>query len=424
MFYQFIRWYFGVMVKMYFRKVYITGTENVPEGKPVIYASNHPAGFIEAIILTTNVKQPIHFLVLGSFLTSKLLQWFFKGVKMVPIFRRDIAGSRSIEKNKSTFEYVYNELKENAHILIYPEAKTKFLYKVRPLKKGIARMARGFLKRGSHSELYIVPVGVNFNFPTRFRSDVFFQIGEPIKFDNIDGEEAPWLKNMIDRTAEGMKKLVFDVDSEARHSAVQELVEIFHYQEQNGLDLNKGPYIKDSGHVQVIRDFVSKLDNFDDDEFEVLRSKLTSYTTFRKQKKLTERSISNRSKISVLHYILLIVGFPLFLIGVLLHGLTFLGGYIVKQNIVKRVEYKAGVAGAVPTILILIFIILSIIFSFVFHWGFAILAFMLPFSLFFMVFYYDFAKLLFCKFKITLLSQKEKEILLSLRNEIFKYLKP
>ena len=420
MFYQFMKWYLGWMVKLYFRRVYSKGTELVPDGEPAIFASNHPAGFVEPIILTTNLRQDIHFLVLGSFLTKKWLKWFFNGVKMVPIYRRDIAGDQSIEKNQSTFQYVYDSLEKNSHILIYPEAKTHFIYKLRPLKKGIARMSRGFLKKGTHDKMYIVPAGVNFIHVTRFRSDVFFNVGEPIKLDDWNGDEAKWLKSTINKTSEGMSKVMFNVADESRHASVQDMVEIKHYELQNKADVMVPAFVKAPDHVESIMEVVRKLDEKDPKAFSDLQEKLTDYIEKRKRRKLHERVMGRRGKFSLWHVLLLIIGLPLAIVGFALNAFSLLSSWWVKAKLVKRVEYKAGVASAISTVLTLVFFIVLLILGLIIHYYLLILAILLPVSLYFLIYYLDLGSLFLQSIRYRLTPKSERVDLLKIRDELLR----
>lgn len=419
MFYQFMKWYLGWMIKLYFRRVYSAGLEKIPDGKPAIFASNHPAGFTEPIILATNVRQPVHFLVLGSFLRSWYLKWFFKGVKMVPIYRRDITGNQTIEKNKRTFEYVNNALKQNAHILIYPEAKTQFIYKVRPLRKGIVRMAYSFLSEKTHNALYIVPLGVNYLSPAGFRSDVFLEIGEPILLDETEGQEREWYIDKLDRIASGMKKPVFNVEDEDRHSTVQQLVQLYHNGHNHKPDILSRSYKRATNYVNKIRLFVDKLDQLDKDVFEDIKGRTELYLEKLNAKKLDDFIVKASYPLNAVFWLLLLTGWPLFILGAMLNSFSLIAGYLIRKNLVQRVEYKAAVSAAVPAGFNLILFVVLIVLGFMLQPILLVFAFLTPLSIYFFVYYYDLLKIVFQKLKWKLLSSKERSELLALRKDIF-----
>jgi 1-acyl-sn-glycerol-3-phosphate acyltransferase len=418
MFYRFMKWYLRWMVKLHFRRIYVAGTDSIPDGHPAIFASNHPSGFMEPIILATSARQPIHFLVLGSYLRSKWLQWFFRGVKMVPIYRQDITGNQTVEKNRATFAFVHDALKQNAHILIYPEAQTHFIYKTRPLRKGIVRMAYGFLKEKTHEAMFIVPVGVNFIWPSRFRSDVFLQVGEPIRLDETEGEEQNWYREKLAMIFRGMQKVMFDVRDETRHPAVQQLVQLFHNSRVKEPESMVRTVRRAEKYVQEVRDFVGRLNDLSDGEFAALKSELQSYTTHLKEKGLNDRVVRERFLLGPREIILLLLGWPFFLLGAMLNGFSLFAGWWVKRNLVKKLEYKASVSAAVPAVLTLIMVMLSLILGFFIHPAVWLFALGLPLSMYLFIYYLDLLELLFLKWKWHRISRKERTGLLEKRSRI------
>src|SRR5690606_34707648 len=50
----------------------------------------------------------------------------------------------------------------------------------RPLKKGVARMVFGAYEHLGHDRLKVIPVGVNYSRPHKFRSKLFYNVGQPL----------------------------------------------------------------------------------------------------------------------------------------------------------------------------------------------------------------------------------------------------
>jgi hypothetical protein len=101
---------------------------------------------------------------------------------MIPIFRmRDTTGFSGVKSNFSTFEACYAGLKSGKIIMIFPEGRTVLEKRLRPLQRGLVRIAFGTLERYPELEdLYIVPVGVNFTDGERPRGKVMINFGEPL----------------------------------------------------------------------------------------------------------------------------------------------------------------------------------------------------------------------------------------------------
>ncbi len=422
--YYFMKWYLGWMAKLYYRRVYFRGYELIPDGKPAIFASNHPAAFMEPIILGSSVRVPLSFLVLASYVKNRWLQWFFRSLKMVPIYRADISGRETIQKNESTFRYVYETLRSNAHVLIFPEASTSFIYKLRPLKKGIARMSVGFLNENPDKDLYIVPAGVNFINPGKFRSDVFIHIGTPVAVHEMhETEEAFRLNAIVKATSDGMQQVVYDIEEEGRHTTASILIEMYN-NEQGGAPGVFGKIWRHNGkHVQLIKDLTTKINDLSAETFGTLEQKVLTYNNILRRKGLSDVEIL-KGKIPVVPLTFFtIIGFPFFLLSLCLNFFNLGAAWYLRKYRVERKEFEAPVTGAVSAITLLVYAILFIFLALFIHPGFLLLVVAVPLSLVFGVYYYDWAKLLTGFIKFNLLSSLKQNELIQLRHQILELLK-
>lgn len=170
-----------IMMWVYYRKIHLSNMDLIPKNKPVILGVNHPTGFSEPIILAITLGRPLYYLVRGDFFQKPLFSFLLRSLNMVPIYRRMDTNFRGVAQNLSTFEECYQTLHANRTLCIFPEGNTKHEKKLRPLQKGLGRIAHGTLERFPDlDELYVVPVGVNYTYAERPRSTVMIDFGEPI----------------------------------------------------------------------------------------------------------------------------------------------------------------------------------------------------------------------------------------------------
>jgi len=168
-------------ISLFFKKVHLIHSEWLPKNKPVILAVNHPTAFLEPCILACWLDRPLHFLVRGDFFEKKVFNFLLRALHMLPIYRKKDKGLRAVKDNHATFEACHTALKENKTLMILAEGSTAYAKRLRPLKKGIGRVAFGALKsESSVEEVYVVPIGVTFTNAARFRSEVFLSVGAPI----------------------------------------------------------------------------------------------------------------------------------------------------------------------------------------------------------------------------------------------------
>lgn len=211
MMYAFIRWWAKIFLRLYFRKTIVYGIERVPPIGPLIVASNHPSAFLEASMLTTVMKRPIHFLVRGDMFNPKF-NWIFKWTKQIPIYRQK-DGISNLRKNASSFDLTYRKLAEGESVLIFPEAKTILEKKMRPIQRGTAHLAFGTLPYlTGENKLMIIPVGVNFTEPRLPGTDVVVQFGTPFVAQDATREDREAIEEFTEQLSASLSPLIIQVE--------------------------------------------------------------------------------------------------------------------------------------------------------------------------------------------------------------------
>ncbi|MCB9080168.1 MAG: 1-acyl-sn-glycerol-3-phosphate acyltransferase [Lewinellaceae bacterium] len=181
MLYQVARPIARLGLRVFLRKIQLAHAERIPWGKPIILAVNHPTGFMEPSILAVFLQGPIFFLVRGDFFQNPLANFMLRALHMVPIFRMRDGGINGLKTNYSTFAACHAALAANKSIMIFPEGLTEHEKRLRPLQRGLGRIAFGVLDAYPDLEdVYVVPIGVTFTYADRFRSSVMMSVGEPI----------------------------------------------------------------------------------------------------------------------------------------------------------------------------------------------------------------------------------------------------
>jgi 1-acyl-sn-glycerol-3-phosphate acyltransferase len=171
---KFIMWF---TVRVYFRKVSVTGAQHIPEGKPVILIVNHSASFLDAILLGSLLKRQLYFYARSDVFKAGLAFRLMKMVHMIPIYNMEHS-KEDLHRNVETFDEGEKALARKKMLVIFPEGISRQERILLPLKKGTARVAvHAASKQGFDMGLEIIPVGINYTFH-RFRSDVVLTVGE------------------------------------------------------------------------------------------------------------------------------------------------------------------------------------------------------------------------------------------------------
>lgn len=200
MLYFFLKPLVQIGLKVYFRQIHLSGFENIPGDKPYILALNHPTAFLEPVIMAANLNKPIHFLVRGDHFKKSFFRFLLKQGNMIPVFRQKESGFGSLKHNYDTFSLCFEYLSKGKIVALFPEGRTEHEKRLRPIQRGIARIAFGTLAQFPDMEdLFILPVGVNYADALAFRTTAYLHIGEPISVRSFmkDGkipEHHPLLK--------------------------------------------------------------------------------------------------------------------------------------------------------------------------------------------------------------------------------------
>jgi 1-acyl-sn-glycerol-3-phosphate acyltransferase len=181
LYYYAIRLYVATCCHLYFRRLKFRGLENIPGKGPLIYSINHQNSLLDAFVCNAASKRDPYFLTRGDVFKNKYIAKFLRSIKMLPIYRtRD--GTHSIRKNEQVFKATEDILTAGGLVAVFPEGSHSLTHRLRPLKKGIARMAFGAEAAADFQlNVQIVPVGISYEsyFSPGGRTLVCF--GKPLK---------------------------------------------------------------------------------------------------------------------------------------------------------------------------------------------------------------------------------------------------
>jgi 1-acyl-sn-glycerol-3-phosphate acyltransferase len=187
--YRILSWFLRVVTRVFFRQIEIAGLEHVPTDGPVLFAGNHPNSLIDPILIITTCGRKVHFAAKDALFKGRIMRAVLRGLGAVPIKRRDdrdgtrepakpVDGATPVD-NDAAFDAMFAVLGEGGAIGIFPEGLSHDESQLARLKTGAARLALGGAQRAS-KPIRIVPCGLTFIHPKRFRSRVLVQFGPPI----------------------------------------------------------------------------------------------------------------------------------------------------------------------------------------------------------------------------------------------------
>lgn len=184
MLYFLVKWWSRSLLPIFFNGFTILGKKKIPKQGSIIFAPNHQGAFMDAVVVGSTTDKPVSFLTRSDIFKKQALPFLY-GLNMQPIYRkRD--GYDTIAKNEEVFQKCYQMLAEGEkRLLIFPEGNHDRDFYLRPLQKGISRIAFGAREKMKEDQkLYIVPAGINY-FSHRHPAKLILNFGDPIDVDDF-----------------------------------------------------------------------------------------------------------------------------------------------------------------------------------------------------------------------------------------------
>ncbi len=218
--YKTLRVYLNVGLFFFFRKVMVSGIDNIPKSGPVIFVANHQNAILDGVLVASATHRTCHFLTRADIFVKPLYVKLLSLINSMPVYRfRD--GFENLGQNARTFDRCYDVLMQNECIVIFPEGNHSFQRRLRKLTKGFARIVFGAMKKYSGLEINIVPVGINYTNHQQFGSSVNILFGKPILASSfVDAHPASQLLKLTDELAAQMKKLITHVEDEENYGRI------------------------------------------------------------------------------------------------------------------------------------------------------------------------------------------------------------
>ena len=415
MLYSFFKPLAALALKGFFKKIILTGLENLPEDKSVILAANHPTAFVEPCILAAQLNRPLYFLVRGDYFRKPVYNFILRTLHMLPIFRRMDGNFSDLKNNVKILDACSDALAAKKTIMILAEGRTKHEKRLRPIQKGTARLAFSTLHKHPNLPLVVVPVSVNFTNSLKWRSQVMIHFGEPIEvkpfYDQFYTKPAEAVNSFTQTIHDELKKFVIHVNEKKWDKTADKLLIIARNQVK----------VPDSKLVplQIELSAVEKFNEKEDDTKQLIKTQLKNYFKQLKKNKLNDRQVSLNPKFSFPLFFRVLVGFLPAIPGFLLNVIPV---FIAKGIIDLRVSsktYKTPVfIASLIGVHLLFFLITLIISCFT---GYFTLIFLQPLAILsglFSVHYWDFLNEFIQSFRWWRLSIDEKDQWIQERNSI------
>lgn len=313
---------------------------------PVIFAANHPSAFMDPMVVATIISRPLNFLVAAEFFKGKLKSWLYQNhFNMIPVYRPTTLPGEAY-KNDGVFTRVIELLSAGGAILVFPEGNSVTEKRIRKLKTGIARMALGTKQATGKSVLKIIPIGLNYANPHRFRSDLLINIGKPISIEQFLLTKAD-VVTLTDEVEKGLKETVLHIQKEELDSVVKKVELILKRRFGDTTQQKAEEFALQQRVIESIQSLIEKKPEI----ISGLETRLDQYLNKIRQLGISDGAIANLSfLVSITELTRLIITFPVFLTGYAINAGPYYATvyYFRSLNLFQREGYRAPRANVRP----------------------------------------------------------------------------
>ncbi|MFK5856001.1 MAG: lysophospholipid acyltransferase family protein [Bacteroidota bacterium] len=226
----------------FYKSFIVLGKDNIPSDKPLIFTPNHQNALMDALALAYSVKRTLIFVARSDIFKKPVIARILYYIKILPIYRiRD--GFDTVKKNQNIIRKTIDIINAGNGMAILPEGNHSGIRRLRPLKKGFARMAFQTEEANDFNlDINIVPVGIYYDNYQKYRSSLIVNFGSPVSVGDFVEEyktnPAIAINKIKDKLAEHMKPLIINIESDDNYELYNELRLIYFSQMAQILELD------------------------------------------------------------------------------------------------------------------------------------------------------------------------------------------
>lgn len=180
--YDILKHYVNFCTRSTFSRVRVSGRKNIPQDGYVMFAPNHVSTLMDPLMLLLMQRGPVAFGARYDIFRNPKVARILNWMRILPIAReRD--GLKSVSSNYETFDEIVDCLAHNVPFCLFSEGRHRPERGMLPVKKGIFRVCKIALDRLG-GPVYIVPVGLDYQYFFRQGGSVDIRIGQPISLED------------------------------------------------------------------------------------------------------------------------------------------------------------------------------------------------------------------------------------------------
>lgn len=411
--------------RVFFRRIFYSNLKKVPLEKPLLFAGNHQNSFMDGVLVGSYLTQPIHFLMRADMFKNPIAAFSLRELNVSPVYRFE-EGLENVHKNLETFKAIYKILKQNGNYVVFSEGICVQEKRLQKLRKGTARMAFGAEEQHG-LDVYIVPVGINYTYPAKFRKEVMINFHDPFSIKELKElyniNQAKALLAFNEKVETGLKEQVIIIDNPEDDWIAEQIMVMgrnnfvlpffrWRFDSDDRRKLEKG-----------ISDKINYLSKTSKETLGSLHDKVRKYTDLLKKNRLKDENIARKLDWGFVRYLSVLIGLPIFIAGYLANLIPYIVPRVICNTQIKDPRFYSSVYIGIGTVLYLIYFPVVIILLAIFTgWKGFLLGLLIPLMGYLVLFYQEVVAERFHTFLFWLKKVRNPSLiseLVSLRKEIF-----
>jgi 1-acyl-sn-glycerol-3-phosphate acyltransferase len=375
---------------VYFRRIFYSNLKKVPLEKPLLFVGNHQNSFMDGILVGSYLPQPLNFTMRADMFRKPFARFCLRELNVSPVYRIE-EGLENVHKNLEAFTGIYEVLRRNGNFIMFSEGLCVQEKRLQKLRKGTARLAFGAEEKFG-LDVNIVPVGINYTYPTRFRKEVMINFSDPFSIrelkDVYQAQPAKALLAFNEKCDASLRKEVIIIEDPKNDWLAEQLL----IMGRHNLVLPFFQWRFDTDDRRILEknlaDKINYLSKTSAEETEKLKEKVKTYTELLSSGRLKDENVARKLDWGLLRYFAVIFGFPVFLAGYIGNLIPFIVPKYICDKLIKDPRFYSSVYIGSGTVLYLIYFPILLILAGIFAgWTGLLLGLLVPLTGYLALFY-------------------------------------
>lgn len=369
MIYRVLKVIVKISLRIFFRKIVITKAVPLPTKGPLIIVVNHPNTFMDPIIVATLFKQQVGFLGNASIFVHRVVNAIFEYFHVIRVYRQKDVPEGVKPDNAQSFKDSFKYLANGNTLMIFPEGNSYHELKLRKIKTGAARIALGAEEQYNYElGIQILPVGLYYSNPKRFRSKLYINTGKPFTTDTFikayQADTVQGVQQMTERVKKALEENVITTEDEEHEKLFLKLKRIYKKRLLDNFRQTDAP----EEEFRLTKELSKAIHYFKvsyPEKYEEIKQHVDRYIQILSEMDLKGNRFYQyygsfkKLLISLGGFLYALGGFPIYFFGLIQNYLPYKAPYWIARSITKEIEYHAPIMMTIGIFLFPLFYLLS-----------------------------------------------------------------